>query len=207
MIVRFHIDDMPIDADTLDELPTTELILVVDDAHRCADLGTLLTWMQKRNAPCHLVLATRPHATEQLRGQLTRFGMDPARYVVLPELRALSHASTVAVAREVLGDGLASLAEPLANATADCVLVTVVGGRLLAQHHVLPDLLEKKVFRDVVLTRFADDLTAVRTDVEHGAVITKILPVIAAIQPMFVHINVTAARIAEFVNEPVDKVV
>ena len=208
VIVRFHVDDMPIDADTLDELPTTALIVVVDDAHRCADLGALLTWMHMRDAPCHLVLATRPHGIEQLRGQLIRFGIDPASYVVFPELRSLSHAATVAVAEQVLGDGFAHLAEPLTNATADCVLITVVGGRLLAQHHVPPDLLEREEdFRDVVLTRFADDLTAVRTDVEHGAVITKILPVIVAIQPMFVHNNGTAARIAEFVNEPVENVV
>ena len=79
----------------------------------------------------------------------------------------MSREEVTELGRQALGPEFASLAEQLAAATWDCPLVTVVGGKLLAEKAIEPELLERdEEFRDTVLVRFRDILVGegCRTD-------------------------------------------
>ena len=76
--------------------------------------------------------------------------------VDLPNVNELSRDEVTELGRQALGAEFEHLAEQLAAATWDCPLVTVVGGQLLAQKAIPPDLLERdEEFRDTVLDPFS----------------------------------------------------
>ena len=74
---RFIDADMPFTPESISELsPSPHLTLVIDNAHRREDLGTILTAMAGRRLMPRIVLLTRPGYLEKLNDQLaaTRIG-------------------------------------------------------------------------------------------------------------------------------------
>src|SRR6185437_2765633 len=88
---------------------------------------------------------------------LNRAGFDEREISRLGAVGDLTREETKQLARQALGDDYAHLADRLMLATRDSPLVTVVGGKLLAESAVDPALLERvDEFRNVVLTKFQD---------------------------------------------------
>jgi len=182
--LRFARDGVPIGAESRDELPAKPSVIVVDDAHRREDIETLCVIARDSPYPVKLVLATRPHAVGYLRSVLAHGGFDPREVVRLDPLGDLCREDVKVLARQALGDAHAGLAGRLAAATRDCPLVTVVGGRLLAERDIQPQELENDdEFRAAVLDRFHDVLLGkVGIDVD-AAICRPLLSLIAAIAP------------------------
>lgn len=178
--------DSPITAQDLDDLPLDDIIVVVDDAHQRAasDLAPLLRLGVRRAQPLTAVLATRPHAENRLRSASIAAGHAAADVISLPALPDLESLAVLELARQALGSEQ-QWAEELAAATADCPLVTVVGGQLLADRRIDPGLLERiDEFREEVLSRWEDELLGEVSDQHDPALVREVLKLLAAAAPV-----------------------
>ena len=185
MALRFAADGVPLTRDGADDLPFTPCVVVVDDAHRRDDLPALLALSQQRPHLTKLFLSCRPEGIGYLKSQITTGGFDSREFVVLPDVKELSREEVTELGRQALGPEFASLAEQLAAATWDCPLVTVVGGKLLAEKAIEPELLERdEEFRDTVLVRFRDILVGEVVERIHPTLCRSLLDLIAAVQPV-----------------------
>jgi hypothetical protein len=157
--LRFVAEGVPITHESANELPEVPCIIVIDDAHRRDDLSLLFAIQKQRSYPTKLLLAARPQARGQLNGQLSRAHYDTRRVLHLAELDTLGRNDGRALARHVLGQADSGLVDQLTSITRDSPLVTVIGGQLLAEKQIHPQLLERdQEFRATVLARFEDIL-------------------------------------------------
>ena len=180
-------DDIPITPENADNLPLHPCVIVLDDAHRREqDVITLCNLIHNRLRNKHpeikLVLSSRPQAGQSLQMQLDRKGID---YWKLNELKELSRPEMKALARQALGQDYAHFADQLAVIAHDSPLVTVVGGRLLADQKIPPNLLERNEdFRCTVLSRFEDILIGQVSQQIEPELCRKILKLLAATAPI-----------------------
>lgn len=175
--------DVDITADALGELPVSDTIIVADDAHRRKDLGLLLAYAVRTRTK--LVLSTRPQLRDELPSLASRHQIDVREIIIPDALGPLTRDDVETLAREVLGPELQHVAPELASATADCPLITVVGGRLLRERHVLPTLLANDDdFRDAALSRFFDEIVENARPGSEEVAVRKLLEVIAALAPI-----------------------
>jgi hypothetical protein len=185
--VLFALDDAEISREAVDTMPLSEAVVVVDDVHRRdGGVAALIDAVVRRDAdPLTLVLATRPQSVDELRGSLALAGLAPDEVAILPPLDDLDPWAVEALARQALGGENASWIDPLVTATADCPLVTVIGGQLLAQRKVQPALFEREEdFRFIVLERWrAEMLGRISDDVDAHAAATT-LRLVAALAPV-----------------------
>ena len=155
-------DHVAVDAHALEELSFGGPPLIADDVHRRQDLPALLSITQasgEGRKPSKLILAMRPQGRQQLEGLIARVGFDPNQVWISRPLNELEEKSTEDLAVEALGSELSALAPKLAASTADCPLVTVIGGQLLSAEAIDPALLERnQEFRQTVLDRFQDEM-------------------------------------------------
>ena len=185
MSLWFMADGVPLTQDGADHLPYKPCVVVVDDAHRRGDLPILLALSRQRTHATKLILSCRPHGIGYLKSQLTQGGFDVHEIVDLPNVNELSRDEVAELVRQALGAEFEYLAESLAAATWDCPLVTVVGGQLLAQEAIPPDLLERnEEFRDTVLARFRDVLVGEVGDRIDANLCKSLLNLVSAIQPI-----------------------
>ena len=206
-LLWFVQESVPLTPETLDELPLRPTIIVVDDAHRRDDLSLLFAHVARAEHRIQLLLATRVHGIDGIRSALSRNGYDVSETVVLPELKKLGREEVRALAKEALGPSLTHLADRLSHATKDCPLVTVVGGTLLAQRSVAPELLERDTeFQHAVLERFRDELLGnVCTD--DPAACHELLKLIAATAPVSVEDKAFVQCAAKFLAKPPEFIV
>ena len=201
MTLWFTAEGLAPTQDGADHLPFVSCVIVVDDAHRRGDLPTLLALSRQRTHVTKLLLSCRPQGLSHLRSQLTQGGFDVHEVVDLPQVRELSRGEVTKLGREALGSEFAGLAERLAEATWDCPLVTVVGGQLLAQKDIAPELLERdEEFRHTVLTHFRDIIVGEVGDRIDVTLCRTLLDLIAAIQPIRLDNEQTLERQAEYLG-------
>ena len=185
MTLWFTAEGVTLTQDGADHLPFAPCLIVVDDAHRRGDLPPLLALSRQRPHVTKLFLSCRPQGISHLRSQLTQGGFDVHEVVALPDVKELSREEVTELGREALGSEFAGLAERLAAATWDCPLVTVVGGQLLAEKAISPDLLERdEEFQHTVLARFRDILVGEVGDRIDATLCRNLLELIAAVQPI-----------------------
>ena len=209
--VRFLVEGVPLTPQSLDELPGRPCVVVVDDAHRSDGLQLLLAHARHRK-DLKLLLATRPHAADYLRVELTRAGFDATEVASLSPLGPLSRDEVRELARAALGPAWRErndIVDRLTRVTRDCPLATVIGGRLLAEKAIPPELLaQDHTFRHAVFDRFQDELLG-HIGPEYSADLARrVLHVLAAVNPISDGYNQTAwRRVAEYVGaDPVEVV-
>ncbi len=160
MALRFVSEGVPITDENVMDVPDETCLVIVDDAHRSdRNIGPLLALAQHRLQPIKLLFSCRPQGVDHLLSQLIQVGFDPREILWIDELRELDRDDVKTLARLALGDESNESYEQLAAITFDSPLVTVIGGRLIRDKAVSPNLLERDVeFRQAVLTRFEDVL-------------------------------------------------
>ena len=201
MSLWFTAEGVPLTQGGADHLPYEPCVLVVDDAHRRSDLPALLAFSRQRSHATKLLLSCRPQAIDHVRSQLTYGGFDVQEVVFLPAVEELSRQEVTGLARQALGSEFSNLAEQLAVATWDCPLVTVVGGRLVAEKAIAPELLERdEDFRHAVLTRFRDIIVGEVGDRIDTSLCRSLLDVVAAVQPIRLDNETTLDAEAEFLG-------
>jgi len=185
MALWFAAEGVPLTPDGADYLPFQPCVIVVDDAHRRDDLPALLALSQQRPHVTKLFLSCRPDGIDYLKSRITQSGFDSREFVVLSDVKELSREEVTELGRQALSPEFAILAEKLAAATWDCPLVTVVGGQLIAEKAIDPELLERdEEFRDTVLVRFRDILIGKIGDRIDTELCKSLLNMIAAVQPI-----------------------
>jgi hypothetical protein len=161
VLLRLAADGVPITPESLDELANSPLVVVVEDAHRRDrnELAILFAIAHQRKQPFRLILTLRPNGYDGVRSRLIQSGFDTSEIIAPIELRALSVREVKELASNVLGKNYSRLVDRLAEASKDCPLVTVIGGRLLVEKAVEPELLERQSeFQEAVLSKFQDEI-------------------------------------------------
>ncbi|WP_129675967.1 ATP-binding protein [Candidatus Chloroploca sp. Khr17] len=183
--ICFIAEGVPITPESANELPDAPCLIVADDAHRRDDLHILFAIMQQRTQPTKGLLAIRPQAIDHLNSLLSQAHVDIRQILYLDELRDLTRDEVRALARNVLGADQEKLIDQLAAVTRDSPLVTVIGGRLLAERQISPHLLERDdEFRYAVLSRFEDILVgSVHQQINHD-LCRALLKLIAILSPL-----------------------
>ncbi len=183
--IRILVEGVPLSQEALDELPLGSSVIVVDDAHRCPDLGLLLEWVQQ-HGQSKLLLLTRPQGVDLLSSTLTRSGFDPRELHRAEPLGSLTWEEQCDLARTALGTRQTTgLIERLARATRDCPLATVIGGQLLRDDAVRPELLERQEkFQRILMDRFRDELLGRLSDRIPADVCSRVLKLYAALAPI-----------------------
>ncbi len=196
-------EGIPLTPEVFSELPIRPTLLIVDDAHRRDDLALLLAHA-KRLSQVKLLFSSRPQGIDVLQGLLSRSGFDKTEVRILPELKHLDRPNVSALARQALGCDHAHLADQLAAVTRDCPLVTVVGGRLLAQRAINPALLERdEDFRYTVLSRFKDEMLG-KVGQENPPFYRSLLEVISATAPFYSDDRKFAELVAASIEKSLD---
>ncbi|HEY1613985.1 MAG TPA: helix-turn-helix domain-containing protein [Rhizomicrobium sp.] len=175
--------------------------VIVDDAHDRSDLGGLFAYAAHPARNIRILLSARPYARERLRGQAGIFARGGAiEEVVLPRL---SLDDTINLARDVLErfGGAPEFAEPIARATRDCPLVTVLAGRIAVEQKLPVTLAQNAgAFQDTILGKFAEIITGALAPPGEQKMFTDILKLISLVQPfaiddpMFLDMATTLAQ-------------
>ncbi len=204
-VVRFVADGQLVSAEDIATLPRGT-VLFLDDGHRRQDLDIILAAvLRARHAP-RLVISTRPYGVAAIHGHLARLGFDLGEIRVLDELRELSRDESVVLARQALGPTHDHLAEALARITGDSPLVTVVGGRLLAEEALPPGMLSHhQQFRQSVLARMANEYANAIDDLVDRILARRILELIAALGSFRVDSEQLLHRAAAFLDMQADE--
>jgi hypothetical protein len=183
--IRFVAEGVPITPDSANELPDATCLIVVDDAHRRDDLDVLFAIIQQRAQPTKALLASRPQAIDHINTLLSQAHVDTRQILYLDELHDLTRDEVRALARNVLGADQEDLVDQLAAITRDSPLVTLIGGRLLAERQISPQLLERDdEFRYAVLSRFEDILVGSVHQQIHQGFCRALLKLIAILSPL-----------------------
>ncbi len=171
-------------AQALEMLGNGPVTVFVDDAHDRTDLPALFSFAANPARDIRILLASRPYARARLRGQAGQFARGGMIEEV--ELQPLSLTDTTKLAAEVLVrfGGAAEFAEPIARATRDCPLVTVVASRIAVQENLPLALAQNAAaFRDTILGKFAKIITGELAPAGEQKNFTEILKLISLVQP------------------------
>jgi hypothetical protein len=206
--VRIVANEASIQSDDITALPDAATLIVVDDAQRREDLGVILTAARHRSQPTKILLSLRPYGSDHIRSSAVRAGFDIREILSLPELRELSRESAIELAREALGPEYSDNAEALAEITRDSPLVTVIGGKLIAERAVGPRLLAHHTeFKDAVLARLADEYAEALRSRMAAQLPERMLQLLAATAPVRTTNKAFLERAAEFLEINTDEVV
>jgi len=199
--VLFLREGVPLDHESIKQIPAQPTIIVVDDAHRRADLKFILQVSQQYPERIKLIFSARPQGKEFMKTALAETGFGTSEVEDLGELKDLSRAELKQLAAQVLGQSNAHLADQLVAATGDSPLVTLVGAQLLVNHAIDPLLLERhEEFQFAVLSRFEDAITgkiSPKVDAQLGQRVLALISILAPIRPHDPHFQEVAA---EFLN-------
>jgi hypothetical protein len=200
-ILRFVEEGVSVTRENIYNLPARPCVVVLDDAHRREqDVSTLLTLVRQRT-DIKLLLSSRPYAVNYLQKLLRDAGINSRQIQQLDQLRELNREEVKALARQALGSEYARFADRLASVTKDCPLVTVVGGRLLAERAISPDLLERDAdFQHDVLSRFQDALIGQVSQRIEPEFCRELLNLIAAVAPIRLTNDLFQEVAAEFLK-------
>jgi transcriptional regulator with XRE-family HTH domain len=160
--VRFVETGIAIKPEHFKLLPVTpRLLIIIDNAHERADIAEMLAGVNRARSSAKYLLSLRPYGLTQLAADLRRVGLHLSD-VPSWNLKDLKARDAEALAREILGEGInAGVARRLAQTTADCPLITVVGAGLIKRGRLAPQLLEgQDSIRDEILRAFHDALVA-----------------------------------------------
>ncbi|MDX2241524.1 MAG: restriction endonuclease [Leptolyngbyaceae cyanobacterium bins.302] len=182
-VLRFWMEGTPINSESLDELPVTQTVVVIDNADRCDDLPVLLAFAQQHPQILKLIFIIRPGSLERLKTQTTHKGIS---LEVLEELKALDRSQVKELARQALGDEYCHWVDQLAAVTRDCPLVTVVGGWLLRKKNIAPALLERdQDFQNEVLSRLQENFLESIGNESARERCRELLKLISAVSPVY----------------------
>lgn len=200
-MVRLLREGVVFSRDAARELPAGPLLLVADDAHPIDGLPELLATAQEYPERIRLVLTSRPYGLPDLQRRLVEAGFGGDAVEVLPEVGDLTRDEVMALASEVLGPAFGHHADRLVAVSRDSPLVTVVGGRLLAEWRIDPALLANSdAFAREVFSRFQDMLVEAVPDHVGAERAKKVLRLVAALGPFRPDHEALVKRAAEFVG-------
>ncbi len=167
----------------LRDLPNGEVCVVADDSHRLESLDAFVQVLlgASQSRPIKLLLTCRPCGLDRVRFALRAVSDDKIR--VFPELQPLDPQTTaLTLAQESIGPESREYAKRLAEISDGNPLIITVGGKLIRDGQISPDLLaHKDKFRIAALDGLLADLPPQIAD---GVPTRRLLEVLSAIGPV-----------------------
>ena len=183
--LNFLREGIALSDDAIRQLPAQKCMVVVDDAHRREDLSTLFAIAQQYPDRVKIILSSRPQGLDYIRATLTRGGLDPQEVENIPEIKELGRSDLEELGKRVLGKDHKQFLEPLIQVAKGSPLVVVVGGRLVAEEEINPEMLERhSEFHRAVFDRFQDVLIGQVSDKLRAELCKDILSLISALSPI-----------------------
>jgi hypothetical protein len=144
-------------------LPADPCIIVIDDVHRFADLDQALALLRSgQYAPRTKFLFTaRPSGRRTVETVALR-SVDTSELTEIANLSPLKSKEVMELALQALKSAVQQYADRLVRISSDCPLVTVIGGRLISEKRIQPELFATdEEFRKAVLDGFVEELTKI----------------------------------------------
>lgn len=190
-------------AEDINRLPVTPLVLIIDDAHRRADLDRLIAACLQINLETRFILSCRPSAVSIVSPHIAPITKTTglAEIALMP----LSQDDAVALAQHHLGTSMQQMAARLVRVADKNPLVITVGGQCIAENKVAPEVLERTpdVFRSVVLDRLLEDPGLNQTD---SVIRRKLLEIVAAVGPVVIEGDDLMGKLSSSVDEPLHEI-
>ena len=184
------------------ELPLAPFDLMVDDAHRRTDLRNVLATAFTRDELETVILATRPHQVDAIRDQLTDLGLPLSGVRVLDPLSALPKDAAQRLAEHELGAEHQELAAGLAELTRDAPAILVLAAQLVSSGEVDAEtLIASPALRQEVLSRYKQERLGHVDDAVPATATSRLLSVVAAVQPIDPDARLMPAWLAREVGE------
>lgn len=190
-------------SEDISRLPTVPLILIIDDAHRRADLDRLIHACLQHNPTTRFIVSCRPSAVSVVQPHVAAVSRDSS--IPSLELSPLTVANATELAKYHLGTEWEQLAARLVQISDRNPLVIAVGGRCIAEKRVSPDVLQHspEAFRTLVLERLLDDPDLQHNDSHQRR---QLLELISAVGPTAVESDEIITALATFVSAPHHKI-
>lgn len=184
-------------ADDIRSLPAGDLCLVVDDAHRDANLRSLVDAVRKQSPNARFVLACRPAGSAEaarIAGSLNETDCPTLQLARVPRKEL------VRFAESELGPAFRGWASALVDVADGNLLVIKVGARCVADESVHPELLvtSPRKFQSVVLDRLMDD--PLLTTASGGKGSRELLTLLATVGPVVQADETLASRLAGYLG-------
>jgi transcriptional regulator with XRE-family HTH domain len=208
VVVRFAGSASELKPAQFELLPAGQrLLVVIDDAHDRSDIAAVLGTLARARPHARIVLALRPYGLAAVAPDLRSIGVHQSE-VPAWELADLSSGEAQALAREALGpEWPERVVRLLAGLTADCPLITVVGGVLIRRGHLDPACLDHQdTIRTEILKAFRKAL--VGDPLSAGAAMrSAVLDAVAVLQPFRSDDPAFQAAMGKLITAPFDRVV
>ncbi|BEV06838.1 helix-turn-helix transcriptional regulator [Methylophilus sp. DW102] len=170
---------------SLEDLGSGEKLLVVDDAHEREDLPLLYHYVANPANKARLIISVRLYGLERAQNEAVRVNLPIQRMkqVTLDTLTLKDSTHLAAEALKQYGGPLA-LASDIAKLTKECPLATVIAAQVVAKEKLRPALIHNaSEFRRLILSRFQQVIAGEITQGQDANTVTKILKILALIQP------------------------
>ncbi len=188
------------------EVPGGRILIIADDAHRFSELTKLLALGCElfETRGCKLVVCARPSGQADIDEAVART-FDAPNVLRLSPLESLELQDSEELAEEVLGPKHGHFARQLAVISGDAALVTVVGGRLIAQNRVSPLLMTTEdEFRRAVFDKYIVEYERLLPG--DPLMWRGLLSLIAALSPLAVNDSRFLGRAAAFLRIRQDEI-
>lgn len=182
--LKFIRENALITNDSLRQLSTrNKYIIVIDDAHH-SDLSLIFAIANQHPENIKLILSCRPYGVNYIKSQLNRFNFDINGIDYL-KINDLNQADLEKLGLSVLGDDYQHYLDSLVQVAQNSPLVLVIGGRLIKEESISPDMLEcHEDFQNIVFTRFEDVLIGKIGDRIEENLCKELLMLISALSPI-----------------------
>lgn len=182
--LKFLRENTQINNDTLRQLSTRKkYIIVIDDAHRSGDLAKIFDLTDQHHEDIKLILSCRSYGINYIKSELNRFNFNPDEIDYL-EIKNLKKKDIEKLGSSVLGEDYQHFLDSLVQVAHDSPLVLVIGGRLIKEKAISPDMLEShKDFQDLVFNRFQEVVIGNISDRLEEKLCRELLMLISALSP------------------------
>jgi hypothetical protein len=160
-LLRFLREFTPWNPEIPKALPAGPVLIVIDDAHRYLDLEAALSFVHsaKYSNRTKFLLTARPSGKQAIDAILGR-AADISEVADLGKLSPLPRDEVTKLVLQTLDAHTSHYADRLVHVSWDSPLVSVIGGGLVREKQLRPELFATDdEFKKAVFTRFADELT------------------------------------------------
>ena len=170
--------------DALRQIPKTNAIIVIEDAHRLPGLKAIIRTISSMRPGVKILLSARSHSKEHVVSTVRDAGVDVSRMLKFTEVTELTRNEVEELTAKFFPENL-ELAAALARTTWDCPLVTVVAAELIRNHDLPASLLfNDERFVDAVLSKLKEQLLCTSGTNVEPSLRSAILNLIAALAPV-----------------------
>lgn len=182
--LKFIKENALITDDSLRQLSTrNKYIIIIDDAHH-SDLSPILAIANQYPENFKLILSCRPYGVNYIKSQLNIFNFDINGIDHL-KINNLNQADLEKLGLSVLGEDYKHFLDSLVHVAQNSPLVLVIGGRLIKEKSISPEMLERhEDFQNLVFTRFEDVIIGKIGDRIEKNLCEDLLMLISALSPI-----------------------